>query len=147
MKVLHRLPTTSALTVDTTMLTVDTTEITVDATILEDSSIATTLTLLPRKPITTTEDLSIYLRNELSNEEWMLPVSSITKNGNYTVLTFDSIDLDDNYVYELMVLYGEDLESKEDNLYKGKAYVSTKEKEDMQDFKVVEKTNNGKLKL
>lgn len=147
MKVLHRLPTTSALTVDTTMITVDTTAITVDATIIEDSSIATTLTLLPRKPITTTEDLYIYLRGELSNKEWFLPVSSITKNGNYTVLTFDSIDLDDNYIYELMVLYGQDTDNKEDNLYKGKAFVSTKEKEDMQDFKVVKKANNGKLYL
>jgi hypothetical protein len=146
MKILNRLPVVTSLTVDTTMITVDTTEITVDATLFMDDVITTTLTLVPREPIETSTNLYIYLRDELSDEELFLTVDSIQYVGDYTILTFNSFLLKDSTVYELSVVYGQDLDVKNNIRYKGKALVSTSTKTDMQDYKVTKKSS-GKLKL
>ncbi len=130
------------LTVDTTLITVDTTAVTVDATTQEEGT-TSKLTLLPRLPIDLDDTITIYLRDELTEEEFNLPVTSFTQNKNFYDFYFVANSLNRDSKYELM-LYS----NTNTLIYKGKALVTDRDRElgEIQDFTETKKTN-GKLRL
>jgi hypothetical protein len=142
MKIIYLNPEIVPLTVDTTLITVDTTAVTVDATTQEEGT-TSKLTLLPRIIFSLEDSLTLYLRDELTEDEFNLPITSFNKNKGFYDFYFVADSLNRDSKYEIM-LYA----NTTTLLYKGKALVTDRDRElgEIQDFTETKKTN-GKLRL
>ena len=124
------------LTIDSTLITIDSTSITVDQT--QYISDYYNIKLVPRVLPVDGDILEVKLRNELTNLE-LTPLNYFNYVDGWFNLYLKSNGISDESKYEIEILnYGE-------LIYKGKCLSTTRDKEQIQNYTVVEKMNN-KLK-
>ena len=124
------------LTIDSTLITIDSTSITVDKT--QYISDYYNIKLVPRVLPVDGDILEVRLRNELTNLE-LTPLNYFNYVDGWFNLYLKSDEISDESKYEIEILNNGEL------IYKGKCLSTTRDKEQIQNYTVVEKINN-KLK-
>lgn len=124
------------LSIDNTFISIDNDVITIDQTVYDSGCYE--IKLIPRILPNEGEILRVNLRNELTGDIQVVD-NYFNYHDNYFNLYLTNVDLSFEGKYVIDIILNDVI------IYKGKLFVTNKNREDIQDYQVTKKINN-KLK-
>lgn len=122
------------ITVDSTQITVDDTSITVDNNVSGFGGDGYRIQFIPRYYV---ENINVWLRNELNNEELSQTVTMTNLNGLCECI-LNIPNLEDNTTFEIVI------NDTDDNLlFRGKVFATTQD--DLENYKLNVPNQNNKI--